>query len=704
MKIPKEVQCKTCGQVFCCAKCRQKHEDNSHQEMKALRQICYICNNRPFPLRIDTKITPGNLLVQHIMAEHLPLRCNRCSKVFLTASDFKTLARCTPFAENDANTMDHVCNLERSPIIPTILETPVEHFTEVEDKENIDENNRTDKSNHSNADRSRKTIPGIAIQPKASITTPTISKELLAITDPIEEIEEPNEALLTPLTKINLRWKRKSRLSFDSMNASNNISAVITCDAGPLSPGKKMARTTSTPMVGAVVPNMKCSNESNTSALGQMSSIHNSGSESDSRNDDHTPISPTSYELEKVRAIVKTRSKAAATPLRQVMSKSIQRAIAQHTHYSKMLVPGTQRKMSFNSSGGSGGNSTVGSPSQKVLDLRTTPVLKRCSSESSFANHKKAKLACLTKSHSQDSSLYHLDDVSRPISEYFETHQNEASLEKSDNVDQENRDNHKIVEQSMIASEYAKLKPFPSYYQDTPKMAGAMLKKAISFTTPEMTRIGEHHPDQNETVDVWATPGSIPARSFSCSALQDTGLKSFLYNGNDTSNSDDVFLPPTRSISHQKLKKEPSAAVPSTGKLWTIVSNVIRLASRTDIREELGTDSPPYSSGSDNGETVTFSSNLAKKASSFAGFLRNRLPGRQTTCTSSELEESPSLDRSATKRKRTNSVYTRPYETIGSAVSLRPTSSPLAKRKRIQGRQPIDRMRNNSRGSSGSDV
>lgn len=621
-------------------------------------------------------------------------------QVFLNASDFKTLARCTPFAENDANTMDHVCSLERSPNIPTIQETPVDSSIEVENKENIDENNRSDTSNHSHADRSSRTIPASAIKTNILIT-PAISKELLAITDPIEEIEEPNEALLTPLTKINLRWKRKSRLSFDSMNGSNNISAVITCDAGPRSPGKKMARTTSTPMMGAVVPKMKCSNESNTSTLEQMSSIHNSGSEPESRNDEHTPISPTSYELEKVRAIAKSRTKAAATPLRQVMSKSIQRAIAQHNHHSKMLVPGTQRKMSFNSTGGSNANSTVGSPSRKALDLRTTPVLKRSSSDTSFANQKNAKIACLSKAQSEDSSLYQLDDVSRPISEYFETHQNEASLEKSDNVDQENRDNHKIVEQSMIASEFAKLKALPSYYQDTPKMAGAMLKKAISFTTPELTRIGEHNPDPNETVDVWATPCFIPPRSFSCPALQDTGLKSFLYNGNDTSTSDDVFLPSTRSNSSHKLKKE--AAVPSTGKLWTIVSNVIRLASRTDIREDLGTDSPEYSSGSDNG-SGTFSLNLAQRASSFAGFLRNRLPGRQTTCTSSDLDQSPSFDRSGTKRRRTNSVCTKPYETIGSVVSVRQTLSPLAKRKRIQGRKPIERMRNSSRSSSGSDV
>lgn len=691
MKIPKEVQCRTCGQVFCCAKCRLKHEDNSHQEMKAIRQICYICNNRPFPLRIDTKITPSNLLVQHIMAEHLPLRCNRCSKVFLTAADFKTLARCKPFTDHNSNAMDHICSLERSPNIPTIQETPVEDCIEVENKENVDENSRTDSFSHAIADRSSKTIPATSIKSKTSIT-PSISKELLAITDPIEEIEEPNEALLTPLTKINLRWQRKSRLSFDSMNASNNISAVTTSDASSLGSGKTMVRTTSTPMEGGGVPKMKCSNESNSSALGQMSSIHGSSSESDSRNDEHTPISTTTYEVEKVRAIAKSRSKVAgkaATPLRQVMSKSIQRAIAQHSHYSKMLAPGTQRKMSFNSTGGS-----EGSPSRNVLDLRTTPVLKRSSSESAFGNHKYTKITHVSKAHSDNSGLYQLDDVSRPTSEYFDTHQNEASLDASKKVDQENRDNHKIVEQSMIA----KLKAFPSYYQDTPKMAGAMLKKAISFTTPEVTQIGEPHPDPNETADVWGTPCFVPPRSFSCSALHDnTDSKSLAHKSNDdTFNSDDVFLPPAKSHSRNKLKKEPTA--PSTGKLWTIVSNVIRLASRSDIHEELRTDTPD--SGASN-----FSLKLAQKASSFAGFLRNRLPGRQTTCSSSELEESPSVDRSGSKRKRTNSFYTRPYETIGTPVAMRPISSPMPKRKRIQGRRPIERMRiKGNRSSSGSDV
>ncbi|EAT40459.1 AAEL007813-PA [Aedes aegypti] len=702
MKIPKEVQCRTCGQVFCCAKCRQKHEDKSHQEVQAIRQICYICNNRPFPLRTDTKITTSNVLIQHLMTEHLPLRCNRCSKVFLTISDFKAIVRCTPFGENNANGVGHACSLEHSPNIPTIMETPVENYGEVDNKENIDENGSL--SDQSSANRSDKLRPATAIKAKAPpanvLKGPKISEELLAITDPNEQIEEPNEALLTPLSKINLRWKRKSQ-TFDSLNGSSNLSAFNTSEV-PNSARQKLARTTSTPMMHGYGPNAKCSNDSYSSALGQMSSIHHSASESSYvKNDDHTPISPASYELEKVRAIIKSRSKVAATPLRQVMSKSIQRAIAQHGRYTKMVAPGTQRKMSFNSTGSSATNSTVGSPSRNALDLRTTPVLKRSSSETCVGGRKSAKVSYLQKAQSEESGLYQPCDMTE--SQYFDAHQSETSFEEDGSVNQENCSNHKIDEQSLIANELVNLKAFPSYYyQDTPKIAGGILKKVISFTTPEMTRIGEHEPDPNESSDLWATPCSVPPRSFSCSALQETGLNSFVAE----TSCDDVFLPPTRSKSYSKLKADPANTIPNTGKLWTIVSNVIRLASRSDVRDELGTESSEYSSASDSGGGSTFPTSLVRKATSFAGFLRNRLPGRQhQTSTSPEMDELPSPYRSgasdgSTKRRRTNSVYTRPScET----VATRPISSPLAKRKRIQGRQPIERMRNSSRGSSGSD-
>uniref|UniRef100_A0A1Q3EW96 Mitosis initiation protein fs(1)Ya n=1 Tax=Culex tarsalis TaxID=7177 RepID=A0A1Q3EW96_CULTA len=707
MKIPKEVQCRTCLQVFCCGKCRQKHEDVQHQDVEAIRQICYICNNRPHPLRVNsTKTNTSNLLVEHVLREHLPLRCNRCAKVFHTAADFKTIARCLT-AHGPAS--DQACHLEHSQNIPTILENVA---AEGENKENIDENSAT------SSDRS---APPTAIKVKLSASnTAQISKELRAITDPPEDVENVNEAMLTPLSMINLRWKRKSRQSFDSMlSTTNNISAVNASEGGmlvpPSSPVKKLVRTTSTPMMHGCLPHhlkMASYNESYSSGMGQMSSIHaNSTSEQQQQQQQQqqqtgqagtgaaTPASPTSYEIQKVRAIIRSRSKAvAATPLRQVMSKSIQRAIAQHG-YSKMVAPGTQRKMSFNSTGGS---SISGSPARSALDLRTTPVLKRCSSESSggsLGHHRTAKMVRLgVKARSEDSSnASTLEDRSVEGSEYYETHQNVDSLNST--VDQENMDNQKLVDAEPVVIQF--LKPMSSSYQETPRVAGGMLKKVISFTSPDVTRLGLPRPeseDDGEDDDVWSTPcGAFPPpRSFSCSALKDLGRSE--------ETDDDVFLPPanppppTKSKSCKQLNLD-SPGAPSTGKLWTIVSSVIRLASRQDIQEDLA------SGGTD---STKMTSTLAQKAASFAGFLKNKFPGAnrppQHRSSSGSDEFSAIASSGGIKRRRS---MTRPYESRGNngggAPVYRTSSSPLPKRKRIQGRKPIERMRNESRSESGSD-
>lgn len=713
MKIPKEVQCRTCSQVFCCGKCRQKHEDSQHQDVKAIRQICYICNNRPFPLRVDTKISASNVLVEHILREHLPLRCNRCSKVFHTVADFKSIARCLT-AHGPAS--DQSCHLEQSQHIPTILENVA---AEGENKENIDENSATssDRSGHNSA-------PPTAIKVKLQATTNTsqISKELRAIiTDPPEDIENVNEAMLTPLSMINLRWKRKSRQSFDSMlSTTNNISAVNASEGAmlvpPSSPTKKLVRTTSTPMMHGCLPpqhHLKMAtswtNESYTSAMGQMSSIHANSTSEQQLQQHHqhgpvgmgvaaTPASPTNYEIHKVRAIIRSRSKVvAATPLRQVMSKSIQRAIAQHG-YSKLVAPGTQRKMSFNSTGGS---STSGSPARSALDLRTTPVLKRCSSESSGKHHRTAKMVRLgNKSRSEDSSnASTLEDRSVAGSEYYETHQNVDSLNST--VDQENLENEKLVDVEPVVIQF--LKPMPSSYQETPKMAGGMLKKVISFTSPDVTRLGVPRPESDDEgdSDVWSTPcGAFPPpRSFSCSALKDLGRSE--------ETDDDVFLPPanppppTKSKSCKQLNLD-SPGAPSTGKLWTIVSSVIRLASRQDIQEDLASGATTDSS--------KLTSTLAQKAASFAGFLKNKFPGanrlHQHRSSSGSDEFSAISSSGGLKRRRS---VTRPYESRGNnqagvAPVYRTSSSPLPKRKRIQGRKPIERMRTESRSGSGSDV
>ncbi|XP_053690559.1 mitosis initiation protein fs(1)Ya [Sabethes cyaneus] len=731
MKIPKEVQCRTCSQVFCCAKCREKHEDQNHKEIKAIRQICYICNSRPFPLRIDTKITPSNLLIEHILKEHLPLRCNRCTKIFHTAADFKSISRClTNNDRGESGAPDVVCQLEGSDTkITTIKEVTIENVNipvqELENKENVNDNCSVDSSDHSAEHKGevRQTAIKIVKASTATLGTPQISKEVRAISDPIEDIGDINKAMLTPLSMINLRWKRKSRQSFDSMLCTtSNISAVnASSEDGPFSPNKKLVRTTSTPMMHGCLLNRKTMvNESYTSAIGHMSSIRhsNSSSESESKPGDPTPPSSASYEIPpKLRGMHRSRSRVLATPLRQVMSKSIQRAIAQHGYYSKILAPRTQRKMSFNSTNSSGLNSTSDSSLREAaLDLRTTPVLKRASSESAvtripeFGPHRTTKLVCSPKKINEESSW-----AKEASSNYHDARQ---TLETSSEIiDQENRDNQRIDEESLIVHRRTESKTSHNY-QDTPKVTGGILKKAITFATPEMSRLKKCTDDdlEEDKDEIWATPCAVP-RSFSCSALLDSRLDSIMTEDNsEASGSDDVFMPPSKTISAQqhKLVSQP---IPSTGRLWTIVTNVVRLASRSDIQDEF-TATGSAASGSSEGDGKV-SSTLLKKAASFAGFLKDHFPvprairsqsQRSNSSSGSEEFAVPRSQEAGTslKRRRTASRYTRPYEFMGNPVATHGLtgSSPLAKRvKRIQGRQPIERMRSNSRsGSSASDI
>uniref|UniRef100_A0A4Y0BJK3 Uncharacterized protein n=1 Tax=Anopheles funestus TaxID=62324 RepID=A0A4Y0BJK3_ANOFN len=719
MIIPKEVQCRTCLQVFCCAKCRQKHEDGNHQEDAMLRKICYICNDRPFPLRKDTKITPNNLLIVHILKEHLPLECNRCRKVFYSLADFQNKNKCFLFCENASEKQDE-CHLESTRTVDTGALVPT---TGDENKENI----RTDQSDD------RTDMVKTRARRKSSLVAGDFA-------EPANKIDEVDEALLTPLTKINLRWKRKSRQSFESMLSMTNNTSEVNASGmlrmdGPGGAGsRKLVRTTSTPMYQwQLMPTgPKQPNESYSATLGQMSSIHcSSGSETDSRTEDigASPLVPN--ELDKVRAIIRNRSKAVATPLRQVMSKSIQRAIAQHTGvgsvYSKMLQPGTQRKMSFNSTMSSGMNSMIASPAKDPLDLRTTPALKRTGSgmaarsiqaqrmvRSGDPGRETVQLALPATVGEAVHGNSVLNQNSTEGSEYYETHRDMESLQANALVELENRDNRLILHSA-------------DSYPVTPKPSGTALKKVISFQAlHEMKRKEDEQNDSTD--DIWGTPcGGIPARSYSCSAvgLGDTfkAYDASVEDAEDESGTDDVFYPaPVKGRPniregkcfpdelHTKCDgKEKSQEVISTGssKLWSIVSNVIRLASRSDIQEEHSATVGRSNSASAT-TTSTGGGGLIQRAASFADYLKHRYTRSDggITRTSSSGSDEYRLSYVGKKRRRVASTKTQPYVPAMVAESLPDSKlqySPVAKRKRIQSRQPIHRLRNASSESAGSE-
>ncbi|XP_041786495.1 mitosis initiation protein fs(1)Ya-like [Anopheles merus] len=736
MIIPKEVQCRTCLQVFCCAKCRQKHEDGNHQEDAMLRKICYICNDRPFPLRKDTKITPNNLLIVHILKEHLPLECNRCRKVFYSLTDFQQINKCFTLCSSDAG-KEGECYLESSGTIghhalPTI---------DADNKENIAvEQPADDRAMPSRERRKSSLVPG-DFQPFGEVDN---------------KIDEVDEALLTPLTKINLRWKRKSRQSFESMlsmtnNSSEvNASGLLRVDGGP--GPRKLVRTTSTPMYQwQLMPTgPKQPNESYSATMGQMSSIHcSSGSDTDSRAEDLGASPPVPNELDKVRAIIRNRSKAVATPLRQVMSKSIQRAIAQHTAgvggvYSKMLQPGTQRKMSFNSTMSSGMNSMLASPTKDPLDLRTTPTLKRlgsgrgggCGSATSAQSTQAQRMVRPGDPAQESVQLAQADAVPNANttdgSEYYETHRDMESLQGSSALGVPRGED-----------SLRKLHSAESY-PVTPKPGGGgtALKKVSSFQAlQELQLKGEQQSNsaQNDTLeDVWGTPcgGGIPGRSYSCSAAPRLGdtFKAYDASVEDAENdsgTDDVFYPVKGRPNIRQGKSDRDAFADNTlheskvgkldgmnatrsggggggGKLWSIVSNVIRLASRSDVTQE------EHSMGAPRGTTSAAAGGggILHRAASFADYLKNRYTTRSDggisrTSSSGSDEYRIAHESNGKKRRRVASTYARPYAPALTndgpcAAAKVQQHSPVAKRKRIQSRQPIHRLRHTSSESGGS--
>ncbi|XP_035778848.1 mitosis initiation protein fs(1)Ya-like [Anopheles albimanus] len=738
MIISAEVKCRTCDLVFCCAKCRLKHEDGNHPEMAMIRKICYICNNRPFPLRRDTVISPNNLLLAHVFKEHLPLRCNSCTQLFLSPDDFQKIGKCFQFCPTAAAEKHGGCLLEsqqegaKKPV-------PVRRTTvdDDEEKENVELATAV-------------IVPAVAEpkqRPQKRRSIPP-SGDLYPVPEPQQE--EVDEALLTPLTKINLRWKRKSRQSFDSMlstTANNNSSTLESNRVADVTGQRpKLVRSTSTPMYQwQILPSMKVSNDSFTATLGQMSSIHcSSGSDTDSRADDICSPPPSSVPLQapppeivvaepspaedfhKVRAIIRNQSKAAATPLRQVMSKSIQRAIAQHTQhtrqqqhqqlgaYSKMLQPGTQRKMSFSSTISSVGNdsshnSTIASPVPDPLDLRTTPAMKRDGKEA----RTKPMATVQTTIGSNVNKVQH--PVDEHETEYYETHRDLESLRAADEstaAERENRENNWKLHadgRGGLAQQANRS------YERTPKSSGTLLKKVISFHGISTVAPADKNDTKNEAdeEDVWGTPCAVvpPMRSYSCSAV---GLgntfqtASSLMEPVGEAYPDDVFSASAElNVPKEKLEMGDGKIVGPVGangggsRLWSIVSNVIRLASRSDVLQE---NSPQPATES---SVQSVGGGIVRRAMSFADYLKTRYSGEhggaaRRTSSSGSDEYRVAAVSNCKKRKRVTSVYA--SRSAYSAVSgngpppvlpsvTKVTYSPAAKRKRIQARQPIHRLR-----------
>lgn len=380
MKVPKDVICGVCKKVFCCAECRYKHEIKTHaivvqkpiitnqtnedlkptdlgdqlkkNETSHIYLFCPLCERKPMPLQREMYAE----MLAHVEQNHLPLRCRKCTKVYTRLDDLQNFTKCTQTAtaptcycpdKGCCNQLDHTCD--------TV--TLQKDFARV-----------------------------------------TISTQTSPQRRQCDEFHE------TPMSLINMRWKAKSKLTHeefvcDSVSSLRNISSISNSSLRRsldvmVKPKGQLVRTTSTPVHAELLCTKHTERTFNASGA-QVSSIYHSGGETDN----HSPaiaagaiatsnpatLSPSKQQLENLNRYLKVagpRGKmSAVTPLRQVMSKSIQKAFAEHGGLPSARLSGVDlppmRKKMFDSHTADSSGSSTGSP----LDLRLSPVVRRTHSE-----------------------------------------------------------------------------------------------------------------------------------------------------------------------------------------------------------------------------------------------------------------------------------------------------------------------------------
>lgn len=197
-----------------------------------MKSQCYICNDLQLPFSLKEKL-PARML-QHIVHYHLPLKCDRCLKIFETAEDFALIGTCCKGGKEEA-------------------------------PNDVKENFREEKVN-----------------------------------------EDPSEKEMTPLTQMNLRWRRKSR----------EFGKVIEEGQGIV----KVTRTTSTPLQASFDSPLTM----------QMSSINYNSNSSESQ---FTPPNPVIESAQKppivfmpkpplISPMEKKKIRSNNTPLRQTVRYS----------------------------------------------------------------------------------------------------------------------------------------------------------------------------------------------------------------------------------------------------------------------------------------------------------------------------------------------------------------------------------------------
>ncbi|KAH8343093.1 hypothetical protein KR059_005044, partial [Drosophila kikkawai] len=679
-------KCHICKRIFCCGKCRQKHQFNAHaiavreplplgvtssagritehrMQMESgvttIYVFCPICEQRPLLLQ---EAMHGELLA-HIESCHLPLRCRKCKRNYTHIEDLREFSKCVDRQQDcsGASTInDLTCDTEASKV--TVKKAP---------------------------------------NGKCAINSTTISTQT-----------SPG---VTPISVINMHWKAKNRITHeefisDSVSSIRNLSSFSSCGNSSIrrSIGQlvvnppetvvkgKVIRSTSTPLqVESVFAKPKEPIAFNASNGGHVSSIYQEESSPAAENN----LVQQPMQQQRAWKISGRNKMSAATPLRQVMSKSIQKAFVEHG--GMLSQPGhgeIQRRVRLDLSDHNN-HSTEGGPAaggSSALDLRLSPAMRRTQSESSAHGASSSSQAGDPYKRQLILSAQKLTTESIII-----TRTNSNSRETSSTV----YNSCESVEIIRSTSESAELHVPPI----TPfRVPGTGInKKQIKFETPPKSRqllkamehgegdgdgedceesrehfytpnpgtpdpqerrrqatvarqlSGEFSPSKEKAHE--AQPPPPPPRPRPRPPLRDcqqsktfSGVQDV---GEQEDDDDEVFLPTNASTRNDKKQGQGQG-------LWSLVSSVMRLPA--SLRGDKENSGPSSGSGS-----------LIRRCASIAGSLV-----RPASRDAGEKDDVHPL-----KRKRTQTLDNQ-YNS-----DLSPSSGSTSKRYRIRPRDPIERMR-----------
>lgn len=529
-----------------------------------MKSVCFLCRGEQFPVKVDEMFSSE--LIQHIGEEHLPLKCNKCTKVFDDINDFQMIGKCCS-----------VKYLEDNPMLEIISENMGDFVPEL-----------------------------------------SVGKRKLDA--------DGNEKALTPLSKINLRWRRKSK---EFLHKSDDSQIKNEEENPPV----QIKRQTSTPLQHTF---------DSLSSM-QFSSINCVSSSSE------TDLSPPIMQQKPPSLVIlspkskkksnsplsKSRPKLSVqnTPLRQVMTKSIQRAMASHGHYKHVHLQ--QRKMTFDSS------SSSNEPTMSLMKLE------------------------VDTSGDQENDVQPLDLRSSPVLLRSNENINPQQV-KSENLSRVQYEEIQVIVRRS-ESETSSFASYKSCYSDntTPKgSSNSILKKTISFENPG-------------SFEKSPVPGLLVPKSF---------------NDDDNDNDEsDVFYTPrstpirrVRSLDSSDFKplKNQRPTNPSSN-IWKFVTSVMG-SLVTGAKKE-----PPFVSASPDNHKKKWGFNFEMPLKAAANYFTKSVDKSDSEIDETYEEEEEEKIQS---QKRPRAQVTSPNEETENA-NVAKITSPICKRRRIQGRKPIERMR-----------